>query len=135
MAKVTPGMNVRKEDIIAIVAVALANVGLYFIAYIFTPILTGALAAYMIRTRKRSSLVAFIGSTLAYVPLELIAAPEIANYLIESGIFTNSELQAAIGMFYLILLIAALLLSIVSAVASFVFSTLFRRMSEKNAQE
>ncbi len=121
--------SIRREDLIAIVAVALANAGLYFIAYVFTPILTGTLSAYMIRIRRKSSFVAFIGSAIAYVPLELIAAPQIAEYLVETGMFTNSELQSAIGMFYLILVTAALLLSFIAAAASFIVLTVLRRTS------
>jgi len=130
MEDVTTSGGIRRKDIIALLAIALANAGLFFIAYIFTPILTGALAAYIIKTKRRASLVAFSGSALAYIPLELVAAPQIADYLVQSGILTNSELQASIGLFYLLLIIAALLLSIMATATSFVVSILVKRISE-----
>lgn len=130
MEDTTTADHTRRKEIIAILAIALANAGLFFVAYIFTPILTGALAAYIIKARKRASLVAFSGSALAYIPLELVAAPQIADYLIQSGLLTNSELQASLGLFYLILITAALLLSIIAMVTSFLVSTVMKRFSK-----
>ncbi|MBS3795230.1 MAG: hypothetical protein KGY80_10050 [Candidatus Thorarchaeota archaeon] len=130
MEDTTTADHIRRKEIIAILAIALANVGLFFVAYIFTPILTGALAAYIIKARKRASLAAFTGSALAYIPLELIAAPQIADYLVQNGLLTNSELQAALGLFYLILITAALLLSIIATATSFLVSTIMKRFSK-----
>lgn len=130
MEDTTTADHTRRKEIIAILAIALANAGLFFVAYIFTPILTGALAAYIIKARKRASLVAFSGSALAYIPLELVAAPQIADYLIQSGLLTNSELQASLGLFYLILITAALLLSIIAMATSFLVSTVMKRFSK-----
>lgn len=130
MEDTTTADHTRRKEIIVILAIALANAGLFFVAYIFTPILTGALAAYIIKARKRASLVAFSGSALAYIPLELVAAPQIADYLIQSGLLTNSELQASLGLFYLILITAALLLSIIAMATSFLVSTVMKRFSK-----
>jgi hypothetical protein len=130
MENTTTADHTRRKEIIAILAIALANAGLFFVAYIFTPILTGALAAYIIKARKRASLVAFSGSALAYIPLELVAAPQIADYLIQNGLLTNSELQASLGLFYLILITAALLLSIIAMATSFLVSTVMKRFSK-----
>ncbi|MBD3158101.1 MAG: hypothetical protein GF309_04870 [Candidatus Lokiarchaeota archaeon] len=130
MENTTTADHTRRKEIIAILAIALANAGLFFVAYIFTPILTGALAAYIIKARKRASLVAFSGSALAYITLELVAAPQIADYLIQNGLLTNSELQASLGLFYLILITAALLLSIIAMATSFLVSTVMKRFSK-----
>ena len=83
---------------------------------------------YLVRDRKKSAFGGFIGGMMAYVPLNFLLAPAIANYLVERGVTTMSDLQAMLPMYYASLVLVAAFLALLGAVGG-LLGTLFVRRS------
>ncbi|MHA1577456.1 MAG: DUF5518 domain-containing protein [Candidatus Thorarchaeota archaeon] len=94
-----------------ILAAAFLNLGLYFILWIFAPIVSGLVCGYFLRSKKNGALVGFLGGLIAYVPMQLIAAPASFDSYIADGTFTPAELLANLPWLYVLLIIGAIILA------------------------
>ena len=103
-----------------IVATALLNIGLYFMFSIFAPLIAGIICGYLLQDSKRSMIGGFVGAFIAYVPLELISAPAQMENLVELGILSLAELEAMLLIFYLLLILAATIISILGIIGGYI---------------
>ena len=85
-----------------IVAGALLNIGTYFLLFILTPLLSGAVVGFLLGKKKDGALAGFLSSIVSFLPLQLILAPLL---LMENPV-------SDYGAFYLALLVYVLILSV-----------------------
>lgn len=111
-----------------ILATAFLNIGLFPITYILTPLVAGLVCGFLVVSTKRSVLGGYLGALIAYVPLEILTAPDLMNYLVQSGTLTMAEIQEMILVFYLLLMLAAALISILGAIGGLLGSKLKRKL-------
>ena len=70
----------------------------------------------------------YLGAFIAFVPLEILTAPSLMDYLVQSGTLTMAEIQEMILAFYLLLILAAALISVLGATGGLLGSKLKRRL-------
>ena len=65
-----PSIPIRRGRIIALIlAAAMLNVGLYFLLYIFTPIVSGLIVGFLLGRKKEGGIISFIGSFVSFLPM------------------------------------------------------------------
>jgi len=109
---------------LVILATAFLNIGLFPITYILTPLISGIVCGFLVVSTKRGVLGGYLGAFIAFVPLEILTAPTLMDYLVQSGILTMAEIQEMILAFYLLLILAAALISILGATGGLLGSKL-----------
>ncbi len=102
----------RNRFIASTIAGALLNVGLYFLLYIFTPLVTGIVVGFLLRKYREGSIAAFIGSFLTFLSMLLYSLPALIDQMISSGQATLDEIMANLPWLYVQIGFSALLLSI-----------------------
>ncbi len=123
-----PQIPVRTGRIIAlIVAASMLNVGLYFLLYIFTPLISGLIVGFLVARPKEGGFTSFFGSLLSFFPMLLISAPSFIDYLISTGQLIASEVPALLPWIYFQLVISGLILSIIGLIGGIVGGYLGRR--------
>jgi len=95
--------------------------------YILTPLIAGIVCGFLVVSTKRGILGGYLGAFIAFVPLEILTAPSLMDYLVQSGILTMAEIQEMILAFYLLLILAAALISVLGAIGGLLGSKLKRR--------
>jgi len=113
---------------LVILATALLNIGLFPITYILTPLVAGVVCGFLVVSTKRSVLGGYLGAFIAFVPLEILTAPSLMDYLVQSGTLTMAEIQEMILAFYLLLILAAALISVLGATGGLLGSKLKCRL-------
>jgi len=112
-----------------ILATAFLNIGLFPITYILTPLVAGLVCGFLVVSTKRSVLGGYLGAFIVFVPLEILTAPILMDYLVQSGTLTMAEIQEMILVFYLLLILAAALVSILGAIGGLLGSKLKRKLA------
>ncbi|UCH04648.1 MAG: hypothetical protein JSW05_00355 [Candidatus Thorarchaeota archaeon] len=100
-----------------VAAVALLNVGLYVVLYILAPLVAGIIGGYLLEKPWRGLAVGLVGSTVTYTPLLAF---------LDSFQGTASD--------PLVLLQAALILSVIGAVGGLFGGVLRSRLLSKDSQ-
>jgi uncharacterized membrane protein len=116
-----------KMVVMVTLAVVLLTLGLYYILFYLTSVIVGLIAGFLLRNEKQGALAAFSGSLISYSALYLLLSEGIMEYLVTNGIFTTTELEGALPLFYAILLSTAALLSFVTVVFALIGARLSRR--------
>ena len=116
-----PNIPIRRGRVVAlIIAAAMLNVGLYFLLYIFTPLVSGVIVGILVARRKEGALFSFLGSLFSFLPMLLVTAPALIDTMISSGQILASELSAILPWIYTQLVISALILSSIGLVRGFI---------------
>ena len=111
-----------------ILATAFFNIGFFPITYILTPLFAGIVCGFLVASTKRGVLGGYLGAFIAFLPLEILTAPALMDYLVQNGTLTMAEIQEMILAFYLLLILAASLISILGAIGGLLGSRLKRRL-------
>ncbi len=93
----------------------LLNIGLYFFLYIFTPLVSGMICGYLLKSKSKGALGGFLGGLMAFIPMELISAPPM------------TEIQMDLLTFYTLMIIAAIILASVGLIGGYIGGVLSRR--------
>ena len=112
---------------LVILATAFLNIGLFPITYILTPLFAGIVCGFLVVSTKRAVLGGYLGAFIVFAPLEILTAPVLMDYLVQSGTLTMAQIQEMILVFYLLLILAASLISILGATGGLLGSKLKRR--------
>ena len=120
---------VRRGRIVAlIVAAAMLNVGLYFLFYIFTPLVSGVIVGFLVARPKEGSLFSFLGSLFSFLPMLLVTAPALIDDMISSGLILVSEISSMLPWIYAQLVISALILSSIGLVGGLIGGYVGRKL-------
>ena len=111
-----------------ILATAFFNIGFFPITYILTPLFAGIVCGFLVASTKRGVLGGYLGAFIAFLPLEILTAPALMDYLVQNGTLTMAEIQEMILAFYLLLILAASLISILGAIGGMLGSRLKLRL-------
>lgn len=111
-----------------IIAAAFLNIGLFFILWIFAPIVSGIVCGYFLRMKKNGAIVGFLGGLLAYVPMQLISAQASFDSYIADGIFTPAEILANLPFLYTILIVGAVMLACFGLIGGYIGGSLGKRI-------
>lgn len=114
---------------LVILATAFLNIGLFPITYVLTPLFAGIVCGFLVGSTKKAVLGGYLGAFIVFVPLEILTAPGLMDYLVQSGALTMAEIQEMILVFYLLLILAASLISILGATGGLLGSKLKCRHS------
>jgi hypothetical protein len=76
---------------LVILATAFLNIGLFPITYILTPFFAGIVCGFLVGSTKRAVLGSYLGAFIAFVPLEILTAPILMDYLVQSGALTMAQ--------------------------------------------
>ena len=113
---------------LVVLATAFLNIGFFPITYILTPLFAGIVCGFLVASTKRGILGGYLGAFIAFLPLEILTAPELMDYLVQSGTLTMAEIQEMILVFYLLLILAAALVSLLGAIGGLLGSKLKRKL-------
>lgn len=113
---------------LVILATAFLNIGLFPITYILTPLFAGIACGFLVVSTKRGVLGGYLGAFIAFLPLEILTAPELMDYLVQNGTLTMAEIQEMILVFYFLLILAAALVSLLGAIGGLLGSKLKRKL-------
>lgn len=113
--------RVNRNRFLALIIVgALLNVGLYFLLYIFTPLVSGFVIGFLLKKYKEGSIASFISSFLTYLTMLLYSAPALIDEMISSGQTTLEEITSTLPWFYAQLGFSALILSLLGIIGSLI---------------
>lgn len=104
----------------AIIAGALLNVGLYFLLYIFTPLVTGFVIGFLLKKYRDGILASFVSSFISFLAMLLYSAPALIDEMVSSGQATLEEITANLPLFYIQLGFSALLLSLIGIIGGLI---------------
>ncbi|UCE10540.1 MAG: hypothetical protein JSW61_01035 [Candidatus Thorarchaeota archaeon] len=125
-------MSARKSRstlLLAIVATALLNAGLFFLLFIFTSLVAGLIMGYFLREARLSALISFLGAMGTFVPLQLLFSQSLMQYLVDTGLYSMDQILAALPLFYMLLLISAVLLSVGGLLGGYLGTKIARQES------
>ncbi len=119
MTQVIPSKIGLNRLVGVIIAIALLNVGLFFVLYIFAPLLAGLIGGYILLKKRESIITGFVGTLAAFLPMMLVTLPAQIQSYIDSSLYLPEEIPGAMPFIITILLLAALLISGLGALGGY----------------
>jgi len=111
-----------------VIAAAFLNIGLFFILWIFAPIVSGIVCGYFLRMKKKGAFVGFLGGLLAYVPMQLISAQALFDSYVADGILTLAEILANLPYLYTLLILGAVMLACFGLIGGYIGGSFGKRI-------
>ena len=116
-------------------AVLLLNLGLFFILTYFASLVTGILAGYLIRERKKALISSFIGTFGGYMILFYMQSDSLLAYLLESEILQDIPADMIAPLFWTSVILAAIILSILGIIGVYIAHRMFVKSEEPKYQQ
>ena len=115
-------MNVTSRLLGIFVATALLTIGLYFLLYVFAPLVAGLVAGFFLAEKKKGTIAAFLGSFTGSLSLQIVTIDGVIAYLISEGIILPPPTSQDFFLVIISMIVASLILAGIGAIGGYIGS-------------